>query len=136
MRRELQNLLLVGLGFLSVLLGVVGLFLPILPTTPFLILAAYLFSKGNPRWHQWLRDHKTLGPPLRDWEDHKRIKKRTKVYVTFLIAASALIMFYFAGVPLPVKFVLLGLLGAVLLFIWTRPSDEKNDARHHTAKNS
>jgi len=122
MRLEIKNRLLVSLGFLSVALGFVGIFLPLLPTTPFLILAAIFFSKGSPKWHQWLRDHKTLGPSLRDWEDYRRIKFATKVYVTFLILLSAGLMYKFAVVPMGLKYAIFGLLLAVSLFIWTRKS--------------
>ncbi len=67
------------LGFLFVLLGVIGVFLPVMPTTPFLIVAAACFSKGSQRYAHWLRQHKVFGPILLDWEEKRCIQLRYKV---------------------------------------------------------
>ena len=60
-------------GWMSVGLGIIGILLPLLPTTPLLILAAFLFSKGSPRARAWLIDHAHLGPPIRRWEEEGAI---------------------------------------------------------------
>ena len=62
----------VGLAFL-------GLFLPLLPTTPFLLLAAFCFSRGSERLHGWLLGHRTMGPIIRDWNEKRVIRPRVKV---------------------------------------------------------
>ena len=67
------------LGFTFVALGVIGIFLPVFPTTPFLILVAACFSKSSEKWHQWLLNHKVFGPIIHDWEDNRCIKCRIKV---------------------------------------------------------
>ncbi len=59
------------LGVAALALGIVGVVVPLLPTTPFLILAAYLFSRGSGRLHAWLVDHPTFGPPIRHWREHR-----------------------------------------------------------------
>ncbi|MDR0927265.1 MAG: YbaN family protein [Ignavibacteria bacterium] len=67
------------LGLISLGLGIIGIFLPLLPTTPFLLLSAYLFSKSSKKWHQWLLQHKTLGPYIRQFQEDRAIDLRVKV---------------------------------------------------------
>ena len=66
-------------GFTLVGLGVVGIFLPLLPTTPLLLLAAACFSRSSERWHRWLLNHQTFGPIIRNWHEHKCIPRRAKL---------------------------------------------------------
>ena len=67
------NYLLIILGAVSLGLGVAGMFLPVLPTTPFLLLTAWCWMKGSPRLHAWLMAHPKLGPYIRDFQEHKCI---------------------------------------------------------------
>ncbi|MCF6310874.1 MAG: YbaN family protein [Verrucomicrobiales bacterium] len=68
-----------SLGFLFVALAALGVFLPVLPTTPFLILAAACFAKSSKKRHQWLLDHPIFGPSIRNWEEHRCMTLRSKV---------------------------------------------------------
>ena len=61
------------LGFLFLGLGFIGIFLPLLPTTPFVLLAAGCFAKSSPRWHHWLLTNPTFGPLISNWEKHQCI---------------------------------------------------------------
>lgn len=78
------------LGYVALGLGVAGIILPLLPTTPFLLLAAALFFKGSPRLYEWLLNQKHLGPYIRNFREHKAIPLRAKiisvslVWITFL----------------------------------------------------
>ncbi|WP_133010431.1 YbaN family protein [Marinomonas flavescens] len=66
------------LGWLSLITGIIGIFLPLLPTTPLVLLAAWCFSKSSVRFHQWLIGHKYFGPIISDWQSSDGIPKRTR----------------------------------------------------------
>lgn len=114
--------LLVAAGFLSLFLGFIGIFLPLLPTTPFLLLAAFCFSRGSERWHQWLISHPRMGPLIVDWERDGVIRTRAKVLATTLILTSACTMFFLLSLKPSVQTVIGLTFTCVLAFIWTRPS--------------
>jgi uncharacterized membrane protein YbaN (DUF454 family) len=78
------------LGVAALVLGVVGAFVPLLPTVPFLILAAFLFSKGSRRLEAWLVGHAALGPPIRAWRESGAISRRGKrsAYAAFVLSAG------------------------------------------------
>jgi uncharacterized protein len=80
-------------GLLCVGLGVIGAFLPILPTTPFMILAAAAFAKSSQRLERWLLEHKRFGPPLVAWRKHRVIPMRVKLLSwSSMVASLALMM--------------------------------------------
>lgn len=117
-----KNALLICIAWLSLALGFIGVFLPILPTTPFAILSAYLFSKSSPRLHQWLLRQPLLGPVIIEWERHGVIRMKAKVISTAMIVALFSYTLIFVKVALVVK-VIVTLIGlSVLSFIWSRPS--------------
>ena len=74
-----MKVILTVLGFLSLGLAILGVFLPVLPTTPLLLLAAALFLRGNKRWHEWLMNHPKFGPYIENFTVHKAIPLRVKV---------------------------------------------------------
>lgn len=65
-------------GTISLILGIIGLILPILPTTPFILLTAYCYYRGSPRFHNWLINHPVLGPILEEYSDGKGMRKESK----------------------------------------------------------
>ena len=109
-------------GHFFLVLGIVGAVLPVLPTTPFLLLAAYFYSRTNHELHQWLYNHKYFGPPIKDWDEHKVIGLKAKI-----IASAAIALVIFWRIPrLNVHDIIKGLvvliLTGVLVFIWSKPS--------------
>jgi len=79
-RNPVVRYLLLGTGWLSVALGVVGIFLPVLPTTPFLLLAAACFVRSSRRFYNWLVMHPRLGPWFRDYLEGNGVPLKGKVY--------------------------------------------------------
>jgi uncharacterized membrane protein YbaN (DUF454 family) len=84
-RPPLRRLLLTLAGVLCVGLAVVGIFLPVLPTTPFLLLAAACFMRSSDRLYRWLTSHRWLGPYIRNYRDHRAITLRSKVLGLLLL---------------------------------------------------
>ena len=87
-RPRLLRYALFAIGWLSVVLGVIGIFLPVLPTTPFLLLAAACFARSSPRFYHWLVEHPRLGPWIRDYLDGNGIPLKGKVYAIGLMWLS------------------------------------------------
>lgn len=87
---------LVVAGTACVGLGVLGLFLPILPTTPFLLLAAACYARASERFYGWLLDNRTFGPTIREWRRYRSIPYRTKwtaIVLMSLTLASSIVLF-------------------------------------------
>ena len=112
-------------GWLCLGLGVVGIFLPLLPTTPFVLLAAFCFSRGSQTLHSWLLTQQTFGPIIRDWNQHGVIRQRVKWISTCLIILMLSYPVFFKELPLFAKIAAAAVGLGVLGFIWTRPSESQ-----------
>ncbi|CAD0184534.1 Inner membrane protein YbaN [Ruegeria sp. THAF57] len=110
-----------ALGLLSVALAVVGIALPLLPTVPFLLLAAFFFARSSSRLHNWLITHRVFGPMILDWQNSGAIRPAAKKAATLSIAAVFGISIILS-VPNYVLAIQAIVLGGVLTFIWTRPN--------------
>lgn len=110
------RLLFAGLGMLFLLLGVLGIFLPVLPTTPFLLLAAACFTRSSRRISRWLLQHAHLGPMIREWREHRSMPYRAKRTALLLIALSFAISILFFVPGWPAKLAM-GI-GGLLLAAW------------------
>jgi uncharacterized protein len=75
-------------GALALLVGFIGIFLPLLPTTPFVLLAAFCFARGSERWERWLLAHRLWGPMVRDWRATRAVPLRAKQLATVMMTAS------------------------------------------------
>lgn len=109
-------------GHFFLVLGIIGAFLPVLPTTPFLLLSAYFYSRTNHELHQWLYNHKTFGPALRDWDEQKVIGLKAKIIATTMINLVLFWRIPRLEVPMMIKGMIVIILAGVLVFIWSRPT--------------
>lgn len=107
---------LVSAGFICVALGIAGLVLPVLPTTPFMLLAAACFARSSPRFHRWLLHHKTFGPIVSEWEAHRAIPWKTKLWAIALMSATLAVSVLFFVKPLWLKAALT--VFGVVLAVW------------------
>jgi uncharacterized membrane protein YbaN (DUF454 family) len=121
---HVRRSLLIAAGLLSTALAVLGIFLPLLPTVPLLLLAAACFARSSPRCHAWLREHRHFGPVLAAYQDGGGIPRRAKVTALLLIWTSISLsaLFLVAATWLRLLLVLIAL-AVTLYLLWlpTRP---------------
>ena len=81
-------------GAVSLLLGIIGIVLPVLPTTPFVLLAAACWARASPRFHSWLHRHPYFGSMVQNWEEKRAVPRRAKYLAYTMMTASCLMMLY------------------------------------------
>jgi uncharacterized membrane protein YbaN (DUF454 family) len=101
-------------------LGIVGAFVPVLPTTPFLLVAVWAASKGWPQLEAWLIGHPRYGPPIRRWRDHRAVPRSAKWLASATMLASA-VSVALSQVPLAVRIGIPVFLAGIALWLWRRP---------------
>ena len=112
---------LIAFGWLNVGLGVIGAFLPVMPTTIFLIVALWAFSRSSLRFHSWLYHHPRLGPPLQAWHKHRVIPLPAKLFAVAMMSASLIYVSVYVAESWLLPLGLSLMLGAVAAYILTRP---------------
>ncbi len=108
------------LAYASLGLGLIGIFLPGLPTVPFVLLSAFAAARGSNRLHAWLLAHRQFGPMIRDWQRHGAVSRRAKRLAIAMMAISALLMLVFIPnrwLALP-GIVVMAIVG---VWLWRRP---------------
>jgi uncharacterized membrane protein YbaN (DUF454 family) len=108
------------IGLLALALGAIGIAVPLLPTTPLILLAAFAFARSSNRLHEWLITHDVFGTLIDNWQRHGAISRRAKVLSLVSMAAVLGISVAMAAPPVVIV-VQLVVLGAVALFILSRP---------------
>ncbi|MBE0429995.1 MAG: YbaN family protein [Thermoleophilia bacterium] len=123
--RLLRRYLFLALGFAALGLALAGVALPLLPTTPFALLAAFFFARSSPRRYEWLVSMPKIGPAIKNWDQHRVIDPKSKIIAIALIFASAAYIVFISGRTLPVKAGVVAVLTAVSVFLITRPGSPK-----------
>ena len=107
-------------GALSFVVGFIGIFLPLLPTTPFVLLAAFCFSRGSERWERWLLQHQRWGPMVRDWRANRAVPLRAKQFATVMMTASCLWAWWV--IPSMWRYLPALCCAATALWLWSLPT--------------
>ena len=111
-----------ALGWIFLALAVLGIVLPLLPATPFLLLAAACFNRGSERFRAWLLAHPWFGPPIRDWRERGAIGPRAKTLAVLMMWTSFAVLVFVKTVPLVGALAYAVFATGVSVFILTRPS--------------
>ena len=111
-----------SVGLCCLALGILGAVLPVLPTTPFVLLAAFCFSRSSPRLHHWLLNNRLFGPLIIDCQAHGVIPLKAKLLATSMMSVAVGYSVLFANLPSWLIVLLLLLVVIGLAFIWSRPS--------------
>lgn len=97
------------LGFVTLGLGILGIFLPVLPTTPFLLLTSFFFVRSSDRLNRWLMNHRVFGPQIRSFTEHRALKQSTKVTsVATMWLSMGLSMYFIKNIYVSALLVLIG----------------------------
>lgn len=118
MRKKIKHYLIFSCGWLCVILGIIGALLPVMPTTPFMILALACFAETSPRFHTMLLNNRWIGAPLKQWDQTKTVRRRTKIQalIMLIIAFSFSITMLWGRTGL--QLMLLGLAVVMIGFVW------------------
>ena len=111
-----------GIGWLFFGLGVLGALVPVLPTTPFMIIALWAFSQSSERFQNWLYNHPVFGPPLQRWHKYRVISATAKMAAIGAMVASITYLVFFTTTSLPVLAATGGLMLIGAWYILTKPS--------------
>lgn len=112
--------LLKALAVISLILAVIGAFLPIMPTVPFILLAAWAATRSSPRLSHWLENHPRMGPPIREWRHGGVVRRSAKWYATVMMSGGAVSMSIFVR-PWWVPLAAITVMTSVGVWLWLRP---------------
>lgn len=125
----IRRFLYLTAGVLCVALAFLGAFLPLLPTTPFLLLASFCFVRSSPRLHEWLLRNRLFGPLLRDWDTHRAVQPHIKVTALCAIPLALGLSAFLSGFN-PYVMIGLGILGAIgFVVVWKLPVIDRRDPK-------
>ena len=114
--------LIIGLIFLA--LAIIGMILPLLPTTPFALVAIYFFDKSSPKFHKWCLNTPGLGNAIKDWNNSRVIRKKAKIQAMALIVLSGTLIIINQNISNNIKWIACSVLVIILAFILSRSSNQ------------
>ena len=120
-RRRIATLLWRAVTIVFVGLAMVGAALPVMPTVPFLLVAAWSAGKGWPAFEIWLLNHRHFGPPIVRWRQNGAVPRRAKWVSSLMMAGSAVGLQFFDQVPLWLRVAVPAVMLAVAVWMWLRP---------------
>ena len=115
-----RRVLWIALAYIALALGLIGIVVPGLPTTPFVLLSAWAAAKGSRRLHEWLLAHRTFGPMIRDWQAQGAVSRRAKWAAVLMMAACAVI-FFLTAPKLWMAASGTAIMSVVAVWLWLRP---------------
>lgn len=127
MQAKTKRLLYMFFGWTMFILGFIGAFLPVLPTTPLMILALWGFSNGSESIHNWLYTHPRFGPSLQQWDQHRVIPFKAKMTAIIMMSISASYLIFFSQAPNIVIIISLGLMLFGILYVLSKPSTHRKE---------
>ncbi|WP_367181194.1 YbaN family protein [uncultured Ramlibacter sp.] len=119
--------LLLALAWLCLGLAILGVFLPLLPTVPFLLLAAWAAARSSPRLSAWLEGHPRFGPHLRDWRRAGVVRRRSKWQATAVMATSAVLVLLLVQKTWAAA-TAIACMATVLCWLWLRPEQPPQES--------
>ena len=125
----MPRIILIIIGWLAVALGTLGVFLPLLPTTPFILLAAWCFARSSPRFHRWLLYRSWFGGYLRHWQEYRAMPPGAKPRAVAMILLTFAISLWLVNLTW-VRILLLIILTCLLIFMWRIPVVDAKQQKH------
>ena len=125
-RPRWQRALWLTAGIASLILGAIGVVLPLLPTVPFVLFAAFCFSRGSARLERWLLHHPRLGPPIRDWRENRSVPLRAKQFALVMMTFSSALAWWL--LPPPWRWLPAGVCTLVGVWLLTLPTTGRRGA--------
>lgn len=130
---NLRRMGLLLLGWVSLVLGLIGIFVPLLPTTPFVLLAAWCFARSSAAAHRWLIQHRQLGPIILQWQRERSVRREVKQRALLLLCASFALTLVLVPFGVQFKLVLVALGLTLGLVLWRLPEPAEGDAEDSLA---
>ena len=119
---DVRRLIYLVIGWLSLGMAVAGIILPILPTTPMLLVAVWAFGKSSPELAERIRNHRVCGPPVRAWQDHGAISIKAKFLAILIMAMMGGWLWVYGTLPVWLTLLIIAVMTGAGVFVGSRPS--------------
>jgi len=125
-----------SLGWIFFALGIIGILLPVMPTTPFMLLALWGFARSSDKFHNWLYTHRFFGPPLRQWNEHRVIPLIAKIMSVSFMSISFVMMMFSSYLVMWQKLTVAALMLYGAWFILSKPSKPPANTKNNSTENT